>query len=379
MGAIVESLATKRVAVCVGSGGVGKTTLAAALGVQRALAGGRVLVCTIDPARRLANALGLEALGNVEAHVPDHKFREAGLEPRGQLFAMMLDVKRTWDELVARHAPDRARQERIYKNRIYQQLSSALAGSQEYMAMEKLYELATERDYDLIVLDTPPTAHALDFLEAPDRILDFLDNDTARALLAPAVAAGKLGLKLFRLGSSYVGKTLARFTGSDVLADLAEFMASFQGMYEGFKDRAAAVRGLLARPEVGFVIVSSASPRSVDEALFFHERLHAESMPIAGVVANRVSPDLWPFAAPQPDATQLEAALAARGIRDGDRTARLAAHLALTLSEHQVLARADAREVDRLFSSAPSPHVTLPRLETDVHDLAGLARLAGAL
>src|SRR5512146_210494 len=196
MGALLASLAAKRVAVCVGSGGVGKTTVAAALGVQRALDGGRVLVCTIDPARRLANALGLESLGNVEARVPQDRFRDAGLEPRGQLFAMMLDVKRTWDDLVARHAPDEARQQRIYRNRIYQQLSSALAGSQEYMAMEKLYELATERDYDLIVLDTPPTAHALDFLEAPDRILDFLGNATARTLLAPAFTAGKLGMRL---------------------------------------------------------------------------------------------------------------------------------------------------------------------------------------
>ncbi|HEY5677175.1 MAG TPA: ArsA-related P-loop ATPase, partial [Myxococcales bacterium] len=263
MGAVSESLAGKRVAVCVGSGGVGKTTVAAALALGRALQGGKVLVCTIDPARRLANALGLEALGNVESHVPAHKFREAGLAPKGQLFAMMLDVKRTWDDLVARHAPDRARQERIYQNRIYQQLSGALAGSQEYMAMEKLYELATERDYDLIVLDTPPTAHALDFLEAPERILDFLGNESARLLLAPAVSAGKLGLRLLQLGSSYVAKTLGKFTGAEVLRDLAEFMATFQGMYEGFKDRAAAVRALLAEAQVGFVIVASATPRSV--------------------------------------------------------------------------------------------------------------------
>jgi anion-transporting ArsA/GET3 family ATPase len=376
----MSSLGAKRVAVCVGSGGVGKTTVAAALALRRALEGGRVLVCTIDPARRLANALGLEALGNVEARIPDDKFREAGLAPRGQLFAMMLDVKRTWDDLVARHAPDPARQERIYRNRIYQQLSNALAGSQEYMAMEKLYELATERDYDLIVLDTPPTAHALDFLEAPARILDFLGNETARALLAPALSAGKLGMKLFHLGSSYVARTLARFTGAEALADLADFMASFQGMYEGFKDRAAAVRALLARPEVGFVIVSSASPRAVDDALYFHERLHAEGMPIAGFVANRVTQDLWPraFGAGLPEASDLEAALAARGVR-GNALALLAARIAHTLAEHEVLARADARQVERLFRSPPSAHAVIPRLEIDVHDLTGLARLAADL
>jgi anion-transporting ArsA/GET3 family ATPase len=371
MAGVVASLSAKRIAVCVGSGGVGKTTIAAALGLRRALEGGRVLVCTIDPARRLANALGLESLGNVESHVPDHKFREAGLAPKGQLFAMMLDVKRTWDDVVARHAPDRARQERIYKNRIYQQLSSALAGSQEYMAMEKLYELATERDYDLVVLDTPPTAHALDFLEAPDRMLDFLGNETARTLLAPAAAAGRFGLKLFQLGGSYVAKTLARFTGGEVLADLAELMGSFQGMYDGFKDRAAAVRTLLAQPDVGFVIVSSASPRSVDEALFFHERLHAEAMPIAGVVANRVTPPLWAGGA-LPSSDDLRAALAARGAPD----VSLAARLSRTLDEHEVTARADAREVARFFAAIHAPHVSVPRLETDVHDLAGLARLA---
>jgi len=367
MGALLDRLAGKKIAVCVGSGGVGKTTVAAAIGLHRAAAGAKVLVCTIDPARRLANALGLEALGNVESHVPDHKFREAGLAPRGQLFAMMLDVKRTWDDVVARHAPDRSRRERIYQNRIYQQLSSALAGSQEYMAMEKLYELATERDYDLVVLDTPPTAHALDFLDAPDRVLDFLGNDTARALLVPA---GRAGLRLFQLGGTYVVKTLARFTGADVLHDLGDFMANFAGMYEGFKDRAAAVRELLGQPQVGFVLVSSAAPRSVDDALFFHERLHAEGMPIAGAVANRVTTGLWDGAF-LPTGIELAAAL-------GD-DADLAERLAITLAEHEVLARADAREVARLFAAVGEGSVTVPRLETDVHDLAGLSRLAESL
>src|SRR6266568_4899031 len=374
MGALLASLAGKRIAVCVGSGGVGKTTVAAALGLSRALAGEKVLVCTIDPARRLANALGLAALGNVESRVPEHKLGEAGLEMKGQLYAMMLDVKRTWDDLVARHAPDRQRQERILRNRIYQQLSGALAGSQEYMAMEKLYELATERDYDLIVLDTPPTAHALDFLDAPDRVLDFLGNETARTLLAPAMSAGKIGLRLFHLGGTYIAKTIARFTGAEVLSDLAEFMGSFQGMYEGFKARAGVVRALFAQPEVGFVLVSSASPRSVDEALFFHERLRKEGMPVAGVVANRVTSELW-GEGPLPGAPALVAALAASGA-GGEA---LAERLARTLAEHEVLARADAREVARLFSAVPGAQVAVPRLDTDVHDLASLARLAAVL
>jgi anion-transporting ArsA/GET3 family ATPase len=366
---VAASLAARRIAVCVGPGGVGKTTVAAAIALGRALDGARALVCTIDPARRLANALGLSALGNVESRVPEHKFAEAGLRPRGELYAMMLDVKRTWDDLVTRHAPDPARRERILRNRLYQQMSSALAGSQEYMAMEKLYELATDRDYDVIVLDTPPTAHALDFLDAPDRVLDFLGNETARALLAPAAAVGKLGLRLAQLGGGYIAKTLARFTGQAVLADLGDFLQGFQGMYEGFKDRAAEVHALLSRPEVGFVLVTSASPVAIGEVLAFHEKLHAESMPVAGVVANRVTPELWP-GGPLPGGADLAAALG-RSRAEAD----LAERLARTLAEHQALARAERRALERLFGALEAPRATVPRLESDVHDLAGLARL----
>jgi len=367
------SLAGRRIAVCVGPGGVGKTTVAASLALGAAIDGARVLVCTIDPARRLANALGLGALGNVETRVPEHKFAEAGLRPRGELHAMMLDVKRTWDDLVTRHAPDPARRERILRNRLYQQMSSALAGSQEYMAMEKLYELATDRDYDFVVLDTPPTAHALDFLDAPDRILDFLGNETARALLAPAAAAGRIGLRLAQLGGGYIAKTLARFTGQAMLADLGDFLQSFHGMYEGFKERAAAVRALLSEPGVGFVLVTSPSPVAIDEVLAFHDRLHAESMPIAGLVANRVTPDLWTEGGPLPDAAALGRAL---GVAGG---AGLAERLALTLAEHQALAAADRHALARLLSAVETAVSVVPRLESDVHDLAGLAGMCERL
>ncbi len=372
MSGVREALADRRIAVCVGPGGVGKTTVAAAVALDRALKGARVLVCTIDPARRLANALGLSSLGNVESRVPEHKLAEAGLRAKGELHAMMLDVKRTWDDLVTRHAPDPARRERILRNRLYQQMSSALAGSQEYMAMEKLYELATDRDYDVIVLDTPPTAHALDFLEAPDRILDFLGNETARALLAPVAGAGRLGLRLAQLGGGYIAKTLARFTGQAVLSDLGDFLQGFQGMYDGFKERAAAVHALLSDPRVGFVLVTSPSPAAIQETLAFHERLHAESMPIAGLVANRVTPDLWPGDGPLPGADALAAAL-------GPEDAALAPRLAATLSEHQGLATAERRALAGLLAGFEAPTALVPRLETDVHDLAGLARLAERL
>ena len=380
MGALLRSLEGKRIAVVVGSGGVGKTSVAAAIALSRAMAGGRALVCTIDPARRLATALGLGTLGNAEALVPSEAFTRAGLAPTGQLFAMMLDVKRTWDDLVTRHAPDAATRDRILGNRIYQQVSGALAGSQEYMAMEKLYELSTERDYDLIVLDTPPTAHALDFLEAPDRILDFVGNETARKLFAPALDAGRFGARLLQVGTGFVAKTLSRFTGSDVLSDVGDFLGQFQGMYDGFKERASEVRSLLTRPEVGFVLVASPSPLSVDEAIFFRDHLRTAGMPVAGSVSNRVTPDLWPFPGPTPGASPLAEALAAgTGAGGADGGLDLAERLSLTLSQHQAFARSDAREVERLRRGASGPHVAVPRLEGDVHDLSGLAALAAHL
>ncbi|HEX9108134.1 MAG TPA: ArsA-related P-loop ATPase, partial [Longimicrobiales bacterium] len=310
---------------------------------------------------------------------------EAGLKPRGELLAMMLDVKRTWDDLVSRHAPDPARRDRILGNRLYQQMSAALAGSQEYMAMEKLYELAAPHDLDLIVLDTPPTAHALVFLDAPSRILDFLGNEAARTFLAPAVGAGRLGLRLAQLSGGYAAKTLARFTGQQALSDLGDFLQSFQGMYDGFKERAAAVRRLLSGPEVGFVLVSSPSPLSAAEALAFHQRLASESMPVAGLVVNRLTPDLWPSPAPLPGAGELAGPLAAAGLLDGvgpgpgAADGSLPERLAAGLAEHQALVDGERRALEPLLARATGARVMIPRLETDVHDLAGLARLAGML
>jgi anion-transporting ArsA/GET3 family ATPase len=365
------ALSGKRVLVCVGAGGVGKTSVAAALGLARAMEGGKVLVCTIDPALRLATALGLAGLGNAETRVPEEAFAAAGLRPRGQLFAMMLDVKRTWDDLVTRHAPSAERRDRILRNRLYQQMSAALAGSQEYMATEKLYELATDRDYDLIVLDTPPTANALDFLDAPDRILDFLGDDQAPLLLSPARGA-RLGFRMAQLGGSFLVKTLARFTGAEMLHDLGDFLASFQGMYEGFKARAAAVHALLARPTTGFVLVTSPTARAVGEARSLHDRLVTEGMPIGGVVANRVTMPLWPAGQPRPSEAELAAAL-------GAADSGLAPGLALALEEHERLAASDAAMVARFLAVAPAPLAVVPRLEEDVHDLAGLALLADRL
>lgn len=381
MSGLRQGLGGRRLLVCVGSGGVGKTSISAALALARAQEGGRALVCTIDPARRLAGALGLSALGNAETRVPAARLEEAGLAPRGELFAMMLDVKRTWDELVARHAPDPARRDRILGNRLYQQMSAALAGSQEYMAMEKLYELSTDRDYDLIVLDTPPTAHALDFLDAPARMLDFLGNDAARALLAPALGAGRLGFRLAQLSGSYLAKALARFTGQQALSDLGQFLQGFQGMYDGFKARAAAVRALLSGPDVGFVLVTSPSPRALEEALAFHSRLSAEAMPVVGLVVNRLTPEPWAGAAPLPGAEALAGPLAAAGLDPSMAQAGepLAARLAAALAEQQALAAAERRQVARARERMVGPCAMVPRLEESVHDLGALARLAERL
>ncbi len=348
-----EALEGSSVLVTVGSGGVGKTTVAATLALRAAMEGKGSLVVTIDPAKRLANALGLSALGNTEARIPDATFAAAGLGPQAPMHAMMLDMKRTWDELIERRAPPDKR-EKILTNRFYQALSTALAGSQEYVAMEKLCELRAERDYPLVVLDTPPTAHALDFLDAPSRILDFLDNDAAKWLLTPALAAGKVGLRLFNLGGSYVAKTISRFTGTETLQQLADFMLNISGLNEGFRERAHETRALLEAPTTAFVLVTGPMPERLDEAIFFHTLLLQNKLNVAAIVVNRVHapvPDaLWPQVARLPQ--------------------ELLRKFEKTLKENEHVATQDARGIARLREAcAPTPLVLVPRFERDVHDL----------
>lgn len=314
------------------------------------------LVCTIDPARRLANALGLQALGNAETEISSSTFAQAGLAPRAPMRAMMLDMKRTWDQLIERRAPPEKR-EKILNNRFYQSLSSALAGSQEYVAMEMLCELRTQRDYPLIVLDTPPTAHALDFLDAPNRILDFLDNDASKWLLTPAMAAGKFGLKLFNLGGSYIAKTISRFTGTETLQQLAEFMLNISGMNEGFRERAHQTRALLEAPTTQFVLVTGPMPERLDEAIYFHSLLEQNKMRIAAIVVNRVHrvppAGLWDEVAALPPSLRQK--------------------FEQTLKENEHLAQQDARGISKLRKACEkTPLVLVPRFELDVHDIGGL-------
>jgi anion-transporting ArsA/GET3 family ATPase len=352
------ALAKKRVLVCVGSGGVGKTTVAATLALRAAVEGRSSLVCTIDPAKRLANSLGLSALGNAETQVPAQVLETLGVHPQASLHAMMLDMKQTWDELITRFAPPEQR-ERILTNRFYQSLSTALAGSQEYIALEKLWELRRKSNYELIVLDTPPTAHALDFLDAPNRILDFLDNEAAKWLLTPALKAGKIGLSLFNLGSSYAAKTLSKFTGVETLQELSSFMMAISTMNEGFRERARGVRELLKDSQTGFVLVTAPHPERLDEVTHFRSLLKQNQMEVLALVVNRVHPhpprSLWD------DAARLT----------GTRRAKVEQ----MLNELKLLADQDAAAITQLSAACPdTPLIQVPRFDLDVHDLTALWR-----
>jgi anion-transporting ArsA/GET3 family ATPase len=358
----------KRIVCCVGSGGVGKTTTAAAIALRSAAAGKRTLVLTIDPARRLANSLGLRELGNTETRIEPALFAKAGITPRGEMWAMMLDLKHTWDDLVRRQSRTPQQAEAILQNQLYQTLSTAMAGSVEYMAMEKVYEVSASGRYDLVVLDTPPTSNALDFLHAADRILDVLDNNAMRLLMGPMMKAGRVGFKLFATPASLVLKTLARFTGADFLRDLAAFMGAFEGMYEGFKERAANVKKLLKSPDAAFVLVTSPNPLTISEALFFHRTLKQDGIDTAAVIVNRVQRDPHRHGGGE-SLQQIREALHLAQIKDDG----LAERLCTTLTEQSTLADLDRREVERLRTTlGPVPLYAVPRLRKDVHDLTGL-------
>jgi anion-transporting ArsA/GET3 family ATPase len=372
----VRTLEGRKVICCVGSGGVGKTTTAAALALRAAMDGKRALVLTIDPARRLANSLGLKHLGNEETRIDGTHFAEAKLVPRGEMWAMMLDLKQTWDELVRRDARTPQQAQSILDNKLYQTLSTAMAGSLEYMAMEKVYEVYTSGRFDVIVLDTPPTSNALDFLHAPDRILDVLDNNAMRLVLGPMLKAGKVGFRLLAAPSSLVLRTLARFTGSDFLRDLAAFMMAFEGMYEGFKDRASKVKALLSSSRTGFVLVTGPNPLTTQEALFFHRALEADGIRTAAVVVNRVQRDPRRHGGPD-NVAALREALRLAQVKEENQ---LADRLCQTLTEQAILADLDRREIDRLRDTLRGvPLYTVPRLRRDVHDLAGLWQIDGYL
>jgi anion-transporting ArsA/GET3 family ATPase len=363
MASIAEILRGKEVCICAGSGGVGKTTTSAAIAAGMAARGKKVIVLTIDPAKRLADSLGLPELGNVERRVEPELFRAAGVETDGgELWAMQLDAKATFDDVVARHAPDEETRDRILENRIYKQISNALAGSQEYMAMEKLFELHAEGRYDLLVLDTPPSRNALDFLDAPRRLTQFIEGRSLQVFMRPT----GLGMKVFGRGTSMGLSVMKRITGMDLLAEISEFFQAFSGMVGGFRERAARVNDLLGSKRTSFLVVCGPQGEPISEAVYFHRKLVEAGLPFGGVIVNKVhyrydaepSEELWT------DLSEL--------LGDPDLALRVAANF----TEHQALAERDAGNIEVLTREMKARRVIrVPDLDRDVHDLDGLFEL----
>ncbi|MER8045566.1 ArsA family ATPase [Streptomyces sp. NPDC094032] len=402
---LIDDPAT-RIIVCCGAGGVGKTTTAAALGVRAAERGRRVVVLTIDPARRLAQSMGIDSLDNVPRKVEGIKGSDGG-----ELHAMMLDMKRTFDEIVEAHADaDRARA--ILENPFYQSLSAGFAGTQEYMAMEKLGQLRARDEWDLIVVDTPPSRSALDFLDAPKRLGSFLDGKFIKLLMAPAKVGGRAGMKFLNVGMSMMTGTLGKLLGGQFLKDVQTFVAAMDTMFGGFRTRADATYRLLQAPGTAFLVVATPERDALREAAYFVERLAAEEMPLAGLVINRVhasgaarlSAERARAAAENldegrivdqgggktagrgPRATSPETAAvppmseaAPTAEADTDVQQLTAGLLRLHAERMQVLAR-EQRTRDRFTALHPEVAVAeVAALPGDVHDLAGLRAIGDRL
>ncbi len=355
-------LETAKIVVCCGSGGVGKTTTAAALALRAAERGRRTVVLTIDPARRLAQSMGLTELDNVPRAV-----KGVEVTGGGSLDAMMLDMKRTFDEIVEKHA-DTGKAQAIFDNPFYQALSSSFAGTQEYMAMEKLGQLRASGDYDLIVVDTPPTRSALDFLDAPERLTTFLDGRLVKVLLAPAKASGKAYLKVVTVGFNVFTNAITKIIGASVLQDLSQFVAALETMFGGFRERAQATYDLLKDPGTAFVVVATPERDALREASYFVERLATEQMPLAGLVVNRVH---------RSAAAGLTAQKSLAAAEELDPTSLTAGVLRLH-AERLALSKREARLQERFTSAHPKvPVVEVAAQPGDVHDLDGL-RSVGA-
>src|SRR5918998_1281744 len=372
-------LAAKEIVICCGSGGVGKTTTAAAAAAMAAAhLGGKVLVITVDPARRLANALGLERFGNVETQVPPELFTAAGVEPRGELWAAMLDTKQSWDELVRSHAPDAGTRDAILANPLYDNITGRFVQSHDYIAMERLYEIHASGRYDLIVVDTPPTRNAIDFLEAPERMADFFSSRLLRWLLVPYRS------RLVNAASRPFYQVADRILGSAFLQDIADFFILFQSMYDGFVTRARSVERVLEDRRTTFVVVSTLEPAPVREAEFFVRALTERRLHLGALVLNKVLPD---------SLLDPGAAVAARRLCEepGAVAAALPPEVGPPATVEPVL-----REVGQSFLNfsvvaareaatradlgvAPEVVATVPYQDEDIVDLDGLRRLGSAL
>jgi len=339
----------QEVIVCTGSGGVGKTTTAAVIALEGARQGRRTCVVTIDPARRLADALGLESLSNTPSRIEGPW--------SGELWALMLDTKTTFDDLVLKNAETPEQAEGILANRFYRNISGALSGTQEYMAMEKLYELHDERHFDLVVVDTPPTRNALDFLEAPRRLTRFLDHRLYRVLMTPTRGI----VKAVNVAAQAFLRTVSKVVGGDVVSDAIAFFTAFDGMEQGFRDRAEATLDLLSNQVTAFVLVAAPRREVVEEASFFAAKLSEAGIPVRALIVNRMHPT---FGAADPGATA-ERARHLAGTDLGGLYANLADFQQVAANEEEHLAGLAGKV-------APAPVVRVPFLQTDVHDLDGL-------
>jgi anion-transporting ArsA/GET3 family ATPase len=378
-------LAAKEIVICCGSGGVGKTTTAAAAAAMAAAhLGGKVLVITVDPARRLANALGLERFGNVETQIAPEEFAAAGVaEPRGELWAAMLDTKRSWDELVRAHAPDAASRDAILANPLYDNITSRFVQSHDYIAMERLYEIHASGRYDLILVDTPPTRNAIDFLEAPERMADFFSSRLLRWLTVPARS------RVFTMASKPFYTVADRILGSQFLQDIAEFFLLFQTMYDGFVERAGAVTRTLSDKRTAFVVVSTLEPSPVRETEFFIDALAERKLSLGAVVLNKMLPDWFGdrtatavaqrmCADPAGLAKAVTEAPGGAGIGPADQAARVLAEVGESFLNFQVVATREAEQ--RAELAAESDVVaTIPYADHDITDLTGLLELGSWL
>jgi len=373
-------LAAKEIVIACGSGGVGKTTTAAAAAAMAATRqGGRVLVLTVDPAKRLATALGLDGFGNEASRVPDEAFRNAGVQPRGELWAAMLDTRQSWDDLVRRHAPDARTAEQILANKLYANISGRFVQSHEYIAMERLYELHRSGRYDLIVVDTPPTRNALDFLEAPSRMADFFSSRFLKLLSAPSRN------RLVSAATRPFYLVADRILGSQFLSDIAEFFALFERMGPGFVERARAVERVLHDRRTTFLVITTLEAAPAHEAEFFVTSLNRMGYHLGAVVLNRALPSWLLAEAPARLAARLRdevdpavAALAPGLGSEPAQVQRVLCEVADAFLNYQVVAQREAEQKAEL-AAGPEILVTVPAFDEDIHDLAGLLRLGEAL
>ena len=376
---IEQLVAAKEIVVCCGSGGVGKTTTAAAAAAMAAVRhGGKTLVLTVDPARRLADALGLGAIGNVERRVPDSAFEAAGATPRGELWAAMLDTKQSWDALVRRHAPDDLTVDRILSNPLYQNISGRFVQSHDYIAMERLYEIHSEGGYDLVVVDTPPTRNAIDFLEAPERMAEFFSSRFLRMLIVPYRS------RLVNFASRPFYQVADRILGSQFLQDIAEFFILFQTMYDGFVERARAVSRLLRDNRTTFVVVTTLEAAPAHEAQFFVDALAERSFHLGALVLNRVLPSYLLDEQASTAAARLERDAEAVTKRLGpelgspELVGRVLTEIAESFRRFELVAQYEAAQ-RRSLTRVADVVATVPYFDRDIHDLAGLLRLGEEL